>query len=89
MTVTNPFVTTPQAIRRSADAAMSAVHREAFRALLGGHAPTAAEIATAATLSTDQLADAISGRHRRDRDTPRQSAPTNRHIGHGICTERG
>jgi predicted transcriptional regulator len=48
---------------RGDDAALSAVRREAFGALLGGHARTAAEIATVAALPTDQVETAIAKLH--------------------------
>jgi hypothetical protein len=52
---------TPDASERahSDDAAIGAVPREAFRGLLEGHAPAAAEIATAATLSQERIEAAI------------------------------
>jgi predicted transcriptional regulator len=49
----------PSERSRSDDAAIGAVRREAFRGLLEGHAPAAAEIATAATLSPERIEAAI------------------------------
>ena len=49
----------PSGHARSDDAAISAARAEAFRALLGGHAPTAAEIATTAALPKEHIETAI------------------------------